>query len=205
MLAADENSPASDLFYLSVDHRRHAVSTRIAPGSKYLPKTRDLMKSKISRRATVLAASALAVASSLVLNTPAQALGGCGSEQHREFGTSGYNTDVYIQMCVTRERSNPDKFWASAEGYWIDGGGARKFDNFDIKVRLERNDSAILTATCDYTAEINGASSGTIQCKTGSHYTTSQTGLSGDGWVNFDLDADGLGGDTWELTGSPRF
>ncbi|MEU5976065.1 hypothetical protein [Streptomyces sp. NPDC047315] len=138
-------------------------------------------------------------------NSTAQAAPGpiraCSAHQVKEFPTSGYNTDVNITLCVA---PRTDGWIASVDGYWTDGGGVRKFDNFDIQVRLERNDADVKVSLCDITAEINRADSGTIQCQTKIHKTENQKGLSADGKILYDLDADGKGGYTWALTGSPR-
>ncbi|MFH8613673.1 hypothetical protein ACH4E8_01190 [Streptomyces sp. NPDC017979] len=151
--------------------------------------------------ATALAAGGLLVASSPTTAAETAASRGCSTKQHKEFDTSGYNTDVYLTLCVA---SRDGGYIASADGYYIDGGGKRKFDNFDIQIRLERDNKDLKVSVCDITAEINRADNGPIQCQTKIHATGSSKGLSADGKVNYDLDADGKGGYTWALTGSPR-
>ncbi|MFH8613674.1 hypothetical protein ACH4E8_01195 [Streptomyces sp. NPDC017979] len=167
------------------------------------------MKKTVTALSRGMLVTALAAGGVLVAGNPVTAaetaagtpIRACSTQQHKEFPTSGYNTDVYIKLCVA-PRTNG---WiASADGYWTDGGGKRKFDNFDIQIRLERNDKDVLVSLCDITAEVNRADSGTIQCQTKIHKTENMKGLSADGKVNYDLDADGKGGYTWALTGSPR-
>lgn len=158
-----------------------------------------------SRAVTITAAVSLAVGMSLLAGGPAQAAKNCTREQHKEFGTSGYDTDVYLGLCADHLSSDANAWYASADGYWIDGGGVRKFDNFDIRIRLERNNKNVKTVTCDLTAEINRAGNGTIQCQTKIHRTTSNNGLSADATVSYNLDADGAGGKRWHLKGSPEW
>ncbi|MFE1954556.1 MULTISPECIES: hypothetical protein [Streptomyces] len=155
----------------------------------------------MKRITTSLAALALAATGVVVLGSPAQAAG-CGGPQEREFDTSGYNTDVYIRMCITENSQGQVR--ASANGYWTDGGGLRKFDNFDIKVRLERVGGAdIATARCDDTAEMNRAESGTIQCTTRYISGLNPARVTADATVYYNLDSDGEGGFVWGLRGSP--
>ncbi|MGH8867445.1 MAG: hypothetical protein ACRDYU_05555 [Actinomycetes bacterium] len=92
---------------------------------------------------------------------------------------------------------------AYARIQWEDGGGARKFDNFDVHVRVERYDVTKDAVSCDYTSEINASSTGMGYCP-GATTTASGTGYwSGDGYVAYDYDADGEGGKTWSLGGTP--
>ena len=83
------------------------------------------------------------------------------------------------------------------------GGGAKKFDNFDLHVRLERYDADKDAVSCDYTSEINASSSGVGYCPGATSTSSGYGSWSADGYVAFDYDADGEGGDTWSLKGSP--
>ncbi|MEU9604653.1 hypothetical protein [Streptomyces sp. NPDC048057] len=161
------------------------------------------MKKTVTALSRGMLATALAAGGLLVSGSPTAAetaaRKGCSAQQHKEFATSGYNTDVYLTLCVARRGGG---VIASADGYYIDGGGKRKFDNFDIQIRLERNNKDLTVSLCDITAEINRAEDGPIQCQTKFFATGNEKGLTADGKVNYDLDADGKGGYTWALTGS---
>ncbi|MFF4488310.1 hypothetical protein ACFY0F_17715 [Streptomyces sp. NPDC001544] len=124
----------------------------------------------------------------------------CTGKQHREFDTPGYNVDVYLQLCVWRTGSTYD-----AETYidWADGGGARKFDLFWVETRLEKNDAAITYNGCDFTRAINDNETGGRTCGTASH-TGSGTGWTADATVGYNIDLDGEGEFTWNLTGTPK-
>ncbi|MFD9720009.1 hypothetical protein [Streptomyces sp. NPDC059076] len=149
-------------------------------------------------------ASALAVGGLMAVGSPAQAATmKCSAQQHKEFPTSGFNTDVKIYVCITGLGGN--EYDATVIASWSDGGGVKKFDNFDIQVRLERNNAPIVYRTCDITAQINDYSVGRSQCDSPIYITGNPSGLTGDGKVNYNLDANGAGGFTWELTGSPVY
>lgn len=155
----------------------------------------------MKRVTTTLAALAVAATGVVALGSPAQAAP-CGAHNEREFDTSGYNTDVHIRLCISTNSQGQVR--ASADGYWTDGGGLRKFDNFDIYVRLERPGGAnIATKTCDETAEMNRASSGTIQCQSRYVSGLNPERVTADATIRYNLDSDGKGGYTWNLRGTP--
>jgi len=116
------------------------------------------------------------------------------------FSTPGCNTDVEIKLCVFKSGSSH-----SAYGHirWEDGGGAKKLDTFDLRVRLERHDATKDAVGCDYTSEINASSTG-VGYSPGATSTSSGYGsCSADGYLDFGYDADGEGRKTWSLQGSP--
>jgi hypothetical protein len=153
-----------------------------------------------------IATASMAFAGIAVTASPAQAYALCTDTQEREFPTSGYNTDLYVRTCVLDGNDSGGRYrYAVVSGYWQDGGGVRKFDNFDVVARLEHFDEVFRTKTCDLTSEINGRSADSFQCQTGKFYDNEYVGQwTGDGHINFDLDADGQGGSTWQLLGSPK-
>lgn len=129
----------------------------------------------------------------------------CTDWQDKEFSTSGLDTDVSIKLCVTKYGGNIPEHGAYAYTKWGDGGGARKFDNFDVHVRLERNNTVYANGTCDYTGEVNADSSGgPKRCFGGADTSPRAGGWTADGYVAYNLDADGEGGTTWSLRGSPQ-
>ncbi len=162
-------------------------------------------------RRVATAASALTLAGALtgtaaLTAAPAQAAPEtCTGWQHKEFPTSGYNTDVYLKLCVTKYGGNIPEHGAYAYTRWRDGGGTRKFDNFDVRVRLERHNTDYARGTCDYTSEINADSSGgPKRCFGGADTSPRDGGWTADGYVAYNLDDDGEGGKTWSLHGSPQ-
>ncbi|MGF0174712.1 hypothetical protein ACQF36_30715 [Streptomyces sp. Marseille-Q5077] len=166
-------------------------------------------RSKIS---TLLTATGLALASSVALTTPAHAATECGSSYNvRYFATPGENTSVSIRLCV---QIIDGLGYRKVDGIWRDGSGSLeidKFDNFDIHLQLERNDAVYWgnnNIALDLTAEINGSESGSFSKTLGPSYSSTGGKLpSGkwttDGFVNFDINNDGEGGNNWSLTGSP--
>lgn len=66
----------------------------------------------------------------------------------------GFNTDVDIKLCVTKYSGNTPEHGAYAYIKWRDGGATRKFDNFDVRIRLERHDADYARGACDYTSDI---------------------------------------------------
>jgi len=152
---------------------------------------------------TVLTGLALGVATTtagMALAPPAHAAGWtCGSWQHKEFATSGFNTDVDIRFCVKRYTTAHAGF---AEIKWRDGAGVKKFDNFDVRIRLERYDSDYDSTACSYESAINLYESNERECS-GLYSSSSRSGgWSVDGYVAYDYDADGEGGKTWSLRGT---
>lgn len=152
---------------------------------------------------SVLAAAGMLTGATVLTATPAGAdVERCTGWQDRSFSTSGFDTDVEIKLCVD---DYYDAHHAISYIKWEDGGGVRKFDNFDVHVRLERYDADYDKASCDWTYEINNnTSSGSRGCGfMGYSSSSANGGWTADGHVRFDLDADGKGGDTWSLHGSP--
>jgi hypothetical protein len=145
---------------------------------------------------------ALLMVLTVLLSPPANAATWtCGSWQDKSFSTSGYNTDVEIRLCITRYTTAHQGF---AQIRWTDGGEwVKKFDNFDVRIRLERWDADYDKVSCSFESDINLYESDSDEC--GYVYSSSSRsgGWSVDGYVAFDLDADGEGGYKWSLHGSP--
>lgn len=148
------------------------------------------------------AATALAIGGGATL-APSPALAvtyTCTGWQNKEFATSGFNTDVSIRLCVSAGTSSHRGY---ADIQWSDGGGVKKFDNFDVNIRLERYDADHDTKSCGYESAINLYDTGAERCYEVVSYSTASGGWSVDGSVAYDYDADGAGGMTWSLTGTP--
>jgi hypothetical protein len=159
---------------------------------------------------TFLSATALAITSSVAFTTPAHAAPRCSDYNEYRFGTPATDTRVSIRLCV--EIIN-GKGYATAEGSWRDGGSPfqiDKFENFDISVRLERNQATYAGpgVVRDLTTEINYNDSGTFKNTMGPIYSPSGGSLpSGkwttDGYVTYNINNDGEGSNTLSLPGSP--
>jgi hypothetical protein len=115
------------------------------------------------------------------------------------------DVDVYIQMCIYK---NGDFRGGFARVYWdvnswpYDHG--KLFDAFVVQVRTERYDTATRTVTCDLTNSMNSDDHGYSLCTTTGYTSEAQNGWSGDGKVTYNIDGDGNGNYTWDLSGSPR-
>lgn len=159
----------------------------------------------LRRRGAAALLLAGALAGTVLMTAPARAAAEtCSGWQHKEFSTSGYDTDVYIKLCVQKYSGDIQEHGATAYTRWRDGGGTRKFDNFDVRIRLERHNGNQGSGGCDYTGEINGNSSGgPSYCFGVAKVSSADGGWTADGYVAYDYDADGEGGKTWSLHGSP--
>ncbi|MEX1652157.1 MULTISPECIES: hypothetical protein [Streptomyces] len=162
---------------------------------------------------TALAGSVLLTGFGLVSATPAAAADTCSAYQSKEFDTPGVDVDVKIRLCV---RKSGGVHLAYAEGTWGDGGGpVANFEQFDIHVRVERSDVVKNQSTCSLSGDLNlygsgsfderGTSrSGSLHCGFMTSTTASGTGgWSADGSVTYNINNDGEGAHTWDLTGSP--
>ncbi|SCL50572.1 hypothetical protein GA0070606_1656 [Micromonospora citrea] len=153
----------------------------------------------LARLGTALTASAALLGAALVSATPAQAATSCSAEQHKEMDTPGANVDVYIKLCFRSHYND-----AMAYVRWADAGGY-EFDNFDLHLRLERNDAVVGMDSFDLTDEINNwGASDSIELYGAPTSVTSGSGWSADGYVKYNIDGDGKGDFTWSLTGSPE-
>ncbi|MET7682167.1 hypothetical protein [Streptomyces sp. NPDC005423] len=142
----------------------------------------------------------------------------CTGVQSKAFSTPGFDTDVNLQVCIqeTSPASNDYRtYTAVVTGSFADGGGGstRKFDNFDLEIRLESraagssgSDYVDSKAVCDVTADINRDDGGALRCQTGLEMSVNMGPLvTGDSTVRYDIDADGKGAlGPWELQGSPH-
>ncbi|NGO11927.1 hypothetical protein G5C60_31075 [Streptomyces sp. HC44] len=137
--------------------------------------------------------------------TPAYAVDFACKYQDKTFATPGDNTYVEIQLCIQRVG---DGYEATADVSWFNGGtssidGERKFDKFDVQVRVEQSNVVKGSRTCDIRYDINSFPRSSELCsKFVTHDRTST--WTADGKVVFDLDRDGEGAYTWDLTGSPQ-
>ncbi|WP_262059844.1 hypothetical protein [Streptomyces sp. STR69] len=144
----------------------------------------------------------------------------CTGMQSKSFSTPGFDTDVKLQVCIQESPTSPASedyrtYTAVLSGVFTDGGGGstRKFDNFDLEIRLESSpaggtgsDYVDSKAVCDVTASINRDDSAGLRCQTGlKMHVNMRPRVTGDATVRYDIDADGKGAlGPWDLTGSPH-
>ncbi|WP_328909054.1 hypothetical protein OG230_05830 [Streptomyces sp. NBC_00234] len=138
------------------------------------------------------------LASGVYFGAPASAAVMCSDRQLKEFATPGENVDVSISLCVEKVNG---VFKARAYGTATDGGGLRKFDSFIVEIVLEKSDVMQKYQDCIFTTRINDNANSNLDCT--SPGTSAAGRYTADGSIYYDLDGDGQGGYTWQLTGSP--
>lgn len=157
-------------------------------------------------RATALRTCAAGVVAAMGLigpaATPARAgTTTCTDWQKKEFATSGFDTDVEVRLCVADLTTSHAGY---ADIKWTDGGDyVKKFDRFDLNLRLERHDATQDTISCKYASTINYHESYSDKCDGLYVNNGVDGGWSVDGSVRYDYDADGEGAKTWSLHGTP--
>jgi hypothetical protein len=173
------------------------------------------MNRTMKRIGTAALAVTTALTGTVVFATsPALAATKCSAQQSNEFDTNGFNVDIKISLCVKTVAEVNGRHVAYAKGSWGDGGpDTRKFNMFNIHVRLERNNDTKATYVCDLTSSINLYESGTFGKSGDSHdiihrcWALSDSGLDGgwtaDGYIKYDITDDGEHAKTWSLHGSP--
>ncbi|MDL4773034.1 MULTISPECIES: hypothetical protein [Thermomonosporaceae] len=128
------------------------------------------------------------------------------SRMKKTFPTPGTDTSFAINLCVIKRSDG--KHYAYADVHWNNGGDSdtddkRKFDRFNVTVRLERNDVVKTFRLCDIRHAVNTQKSGIELCVTSVDASTANGGWTADGWAQYDLDRDGQGVKAWEWYGSP--
>lgn len=163
------------------------------------------VKLRLPRLATAASAATLAMCGLVAMPATASAAAAsdCSSKQHKAFDTLGANLDVYITLCVYRD-SNSD-YHATANVSWTDGnqGSNGGMEKLYVEVRLERNDTVYKKNTTNYSNVTNAYSSGSGSNSTAEYHSSTTGGWTADGTVTWNVDLDGEGDGTWDLTGSP--
>ncbi|WP_406282496.1 hypothetical protein [Embleya sp. NBC_00896] len=150
----------------------------------------------------VLSTAALVVG----LGTPAQAAitQNCRSNE-KSFSIPGSrDVSVTVDLCVQRDGS---RYRAKAYVSWGSWAGmpSNAFDNFNVTLRLERNDATQKSQGVNLTSMINHPSDYNHNVSWPTAWVTSSArgGWSADGVVDYDINNDGRGGKKWDLYGSP--
>ncbi|WP_166663024.1 hypothetical protein [Streptomyces sp. KS 21] len=144
---------------------------------------------------------AVALTSIIGLASPASASDEyrCTGYQHKEFPTSGFNTDITISVCVWRNFSG--KVRASASFSWQDGG-SDKFNKLMLSTRLEKRDVMKQGAVCNYKSMVNSRDGGGGYTCWTPWISVPAGGITGDAGLLYDLADDGKGDFLWNLHGS---
>ncbi|GAA1582055.1 hypothetical protein [Actinoplanes couchii] len=148
---------------------------------------------------TMLAGAGLSIA------TPAQAETTCGPAKNVELSTPGFDTDLSVTLCVTHGSLDVGAY---AIVNWKDGGsggddGNRKFDSLLIHYQLQAYDEVLASGSCNLSGRVNGAEKGTRACKTVYPQTSRAGGLNARGYVDYNVDRDGLGTKRFDLVPTP--
>lgn len=171
------------------------------------------MMVKVRRTTTAAAAFLLAFGGMSALTVgPAYAEDyACTSYQDKTFPTPGSDVEVSIKLCI--EHYSEGGYEATAYYKWSGSGGTdlddnRKFDRFDLQVRVEQHDPDIgdiiqASRVCDVRYDINTSGDGSGFCPKWYSHSRALT-WSADGTVTYDIDRDGEGAYTWNLGGSPQ-
>ncbi|WP_214402471.1 hypothetical protein [Pseudonocardia lacus] len=153
--------------------------------------------------ATMLTAAPAAAAAPAPAVAAAAAPAGCRDNGGREIDTPFFNTDLNdVQVCI--EQAPTGEYRATVTGFYTDGGdGSRKFDRLAVTVRIEQAGKfQIATNTCEKTREVNATPNGSLQCSVEGE-PIGGGAITADGFITYNIDADGEGDLHWSLHGSP--
>ncbi|MCO1656536.1 hypothetical protein [Pseudonocardia humida] len=133
----------------------------------------------------------------------AAAPAGCRDNGGREIDTPFFNTDLNnVAVCI--EQAPTGEYRATVTGFYTDGGdGSRKFDRLAVTVRIEQgSDIQVAANTCEKTREVNATPNGSLQCSV-EGVPVGGGPITADGFITYDIEADGGGDLHWRLHGSP--
>ncbi|HEX6343082.1 hypothetical protein [Umezawaea sp.] len=137
----------------------------------------------------------------------------CAADQSKQFALPN-KTDVIATVMICIQTDSDGTVRSRFNMHWRYNGpplGANyKFDRWDATIRTERRqppsttDSIVNSATCSFMDDFNdGYIDYNLECYTGWVVRSNAYYYSGDATVVFDIDGDGKGSSTWNLTGSP--
>ncbi len=128
----------------------------------------------------------------------------CHDPQTKTFNTLGNNTEITVTVCI-KVNSNYEavakttiSWHYGEEGYYDD-----KFDYLRIITRLESFDNMVQYDDCNLNDNVDASWSGVTTCTTPASDVTATNSWSADATVYYDINEDGEGKYTWNLTGSP--
>ncbi|MEJ3749228.1 hypothetical protein WEI85_38945 [Actinomycetes bacterium KLBMP 9797] len=157
------------------------------------------------RIATALAASTLAIVGVTALSAaPAQAAT-CKTSAEKQFDTVGSNVWIKVQLCVEKVATNTHRAYAYVIWEGDDLHFGYRFEKFDLKLRLERNDADMDVYTCHAADAINNKATSSKWCGYATSYSTADGGWTADGSVTYNINNDGDGDQApWSLPGTPK-
>lgn len=134
---------------------------------------------------------------------PAEAASKCSAQNEKSFDLPG-KPDVWVGIILCIDRTSAGNGHAFANIQW-DGSflGGKRFDKFELQVRIERYDSVFDDARCSFTTPLNNRIEGGGECGGAVWTSSAKGGWSADGTVTYNVNSDGKGDMTWELHGSP--
>ncbi|MFG2993353.1 hypothetical protein ACGFZK_29330 [Streptomyces sp. NPDC048257] len=115
-------------------------------------------------------------------------------------------------VCVESLPDNKVRGKATLDWGFINDGQSdltgKRYTSFKVTARLESRapggtDVVVNSKTCDLTAAINANAEGSFACLTPAATLDPSRQWSGDATVVYDIEGDGKGAVTWQLTGSP--
>lgn len=155
----------------------------------------------------MLIVTSLVMSALVVTASPAAAAQVCRNNSMEFVHPGPYpNTFVDINLCVISSSSDT-LVQAKADIKWTraaSGSVLDEFEKFRTTVRLEYNNSSRSSATCDIKNLINTYRTGSTTCWTSRIAKTGDRLWESDGSVLYNINNDGRGDMTWNLTGSPR-
>jgi hypothetical protein len=138
--------------------------------------------------------------------SPADAASACHTNDRR-FSVPGEDLNVHVQLCVgTGIINGVESVHATARVSWDRSvpNIVNSFDFFSVTVRLERADRVIRDNECEVHQRIGGSARGAAPvCSTSWVEKGAARTWTADGIVTYDINNDGKGRFTWDLTGSP--
>ncbi|WP_018657413.1 hypothetical protein [Actinomadura flavalba] len=167
-----------------------------------------------ARLGATMTAGALAAGLATTVAQPAQAYTEKCKKTYLRYQPEGWfaiPVDVTVNLCVT---ASGDLVYARGTVHWERGTGSMGdgFDRFALKMRLERNDADIKTATCTTTKNINERRDShaippegwALYCRPISASKGSAKTWTADGTIIYNYNNDGKGDYTSQLNGTPR-
>ncbi|WP_433466198.1 hypothetical protein [Spirillospora sp. CA-128828] len=161
-----------------------------------------------SRRFRTIAASlgiaTLATTGALVTGSAAQAATAACYDNEKTFSLPG-KPDVWVGIELCIHHTSADRRVAHADVSW-DGSflGGKRFDGFEVLIRIERNDTVYDYEWCDFTDTINSEPSSSHWYCSVAYTSTADGGWTADGAVIYNVNNDGDGDKVWDLHGTPK-
>lgn len=119
-----------------------------------------------------------------------------------------HKPDVTVKIFLCAERVSSNLVKATADVSWTGNlgiTGGKRFNDFIIKLNVERYDNVKATDSFTETSYINDHYNGSVHLSTYTTSATARDGWTADGKVTVDINDDGAGNYIWELHGSSPY